>query len=366
MAKIPADIQVPTKEINLLQDSVGRLVEGINSVGEDMSKTFLVEDKTSLTASGVHRINRRLEGVSTQAVLFNNLLDKISANDIVQDVQRPQQQEEGFDISDIGDSIKDAMTSSFNKIKDTFENLFEKIKDAFENLGRILREIGEQIQEFIKDRIDEIKQGFQEFWSFVMPILEAMWGFIQWCWEFTKSLAEFMVWFTYTFTVNTYKALLITPLLFCIIYYGSKALVIYLTGTPDEVLGALLLATSVHVWAVTYQIDALLDIQDMFIEIIMYLFLNPLARWALNIKTTDRVYQEFSTYVSSPVVSSRKKMMYSIFNQILDLMKEKQTNTFFYLLFSTVIGKFLLVDVPLQSFRLTMKDITGFGTIIQV
>lgn len=361
MSRIPSDLQVPVREINIIKDSTDRIVNGVNDVKSSISRTLL-EEKPSL--SSITSVNRHLKGVSVQARLFNDLINKINARDVAQDAY--PQGKEGFDLSDLGDTVKDAFTSSFDKVKDVFENLFNKVKDAFEDLGKILKQVGEKIKDFIEQVTDEIKEGFNEFWGYLKPILEAIWNFIQWWWDLTVSLAEFTVWLTTTFIVNTWKTILITPLIFVLLYYCSKALVIYLTGTPDEVMGAFLIAAFFHVYFVTYQVDTLLDIQDLFIELILYIFLNPIARWALSISKTDKVYTDFETFVKSPVESSRKTLLYDLFSQISTIMKRKPLNSIAYLLGSLVVLKFLVIDVPFQSFRLTMREVTGFGTIIQV
>lgn len=355
LLKVPADIQVPVEDIQFITEETDKLIGGVKHITADLRSA----DLTRLSD-----INQRLRGLSKQAENFVDLVQKISPSDIAQDASSLQK--EGLSVSDIGDSIKNALTSTFDKITGVFEALFSKVQAAFKELSDALKEIGEKVVKFVGKVTDEIKEGFEEFWALMKPILQAIWSFITFCWDLAKSLAEFTVWLSTVFLQNLWKTILISPLLFVVIYYLSKTIIIYLTGTPDEIFGALLLAGTIFLYAVSYNVDLLLNYQDMLTELMIYVFLNPLGRWILQISTKDPIYTDFDAYVTSAVVSEQKALLYKILDQIKEIFQQSTSTVLFYLIGLAVILKFLFIDIPLQSFRLVMKDITGFGTIIQV
>jgi len=347
-SRIPDDTRIPTAEVQIAYNSFSRVLDGVTALIDSMDPDSLVFD------------HDRLRYVSHQAAGFNDIVQKVSTNQIAYDASSSNK--EGFNVSDIGDEIK----NSFNKVKDVFEDLFKKIENAFKKLGDKLEAIGDKIQNFVGKVTDEIKDGFREFWSLMKPILEAIWGFIQFCYNLAKSIALFTVWWVTKFMKNLVQVPLIGAALAIGLYYASKAFIIYMTGTPDETIGALVIAIFVTVQAIVYQVDLLLDLQDTLVEGVLYFFINPFSSLLTGVGKDDIIHTKFEEFKTSGDIQRRKKLLWGVLQELIKCIFKNPLPWLAYFVIASVVGKFLILDIPVRSFRLVMKDITGFGVLIHV
>lgn len=348
LSRIPSDTQIPAAEVQLASDSFSRVLDGVNAFIDSLDMSSLPNNET-------------LRIVSRQAEGFSDIIGKINTNEIAYDASTTTNKE-GFDASDIGNQI----TQSFDKVKDVFNDLFQKIDDAFQKLGKKLDAIGDKIQNYVEKVTGEIKDGFQEFWKLMKPILEAIWGFIQFCFNVAKSIALFTVWWVTKFMKNLIQVPIISAAIAIGLYYVSKAFIIYMTGTPDEIVGALVISVFITMQAIVYQVDLLLDLQDTLVEGVLYFFINPFSSLLTGIGSDSIIHTKFEQFKASGDIKKRKSLLWGVLKELITQIFKNPLPWVLYFVIASVVGKFLFLDIPVRSFRLVMKDITGFGTLIHV
>lgn len=150
------------------------------------------------------------------------------------------------------------------------------------------------------------------------------------------------------------------------LYYASKAFIIYMTGTPDETIGALVIAIFVTVQAIVYQVDLLLDLQDTLVEGVLYFFINPFSSLLTGVGKDDIIHTKFEEFKTSGDIQRRKKLLWGVLQELIKCIFKNPLPWLAYFVIASVVGKFLILDIPVRSFRLVMKDITGFGVLIHV